>query len=237
MIVRETKTEFVMTTQHEHACFSGEIAAHFKSELWIDPHLLEAVLLAIREHDRGWISLDETPVWYDRIKAPYSFMDYPLYPKLPMYTRGIDEVEDRNAYAALICSLHYASFKAIRASSHPDCIAYIQHEEERQNRITQQLRLSPASPVIAQHLRLLQLCDEISLYVCMNEPGAGKDEEHPWYRDGFETRLHGGFLRHMGSFRGNTNEALSVPRSVHGELEEQACVERVPTAFRYRGSL
>jgi hypothetical protein len=33
------------------------------------------------------------------------------------------------------------------------------------------------------------LCDEISLYVCLNEEGATKSEEHPWYVDGFETMI------------------------------------------------
>lgn len=38
---------------------------------------------------------------------------------------------------------------------------------------------------ISVHLRLLQLCDDISLYVCLNQPGATKENEHPWYRSGF----------------------------------------------------
>nr|WP_253735858.1 DUF3891 family protein [Paenibacillus sp. FJAT-26967] len=34
--------------------------------------------------------------------------------------------------------------------------------------------------MIEQHFKLLKLCDELSLYVCLNEPGVSKDEEHPW---------------------------------------------------------
>ena len=33
------------------------------------------------------------------------------------------------------------------------------------------------------NFRLLQLCDDLSLFVCLNEPG---ENTFPWYRDGFE---------------------------------------------------
>nr|AYQ72091.1 DUF3891 family protein [Cohnella candidum] len=43
----------------------------------------------------------------------------------------------------------------------------------------------PPADTVRRHFGLLQLCDDISLYVCLNNPGATKTEEHPWYVDGF----------------------------------------------------
>ncbi|MNP44881.1 hypothetical protein D3C76_1387630 [compost metagenome] len=33
--------------------------------------------------------------------------------------------------------------------------------------------------------RLLQFCDDLSLYMALNRPGSPKSEEHPWWKDGF----------------------------------------------------
>ncbi|WP_028595999.1 DUF3891 family protein [Paenibacillus assamensis] len=186
MIVRESDQHFIMTTQHEHARFSGEIAAHLRSNLFENSNDIEAVVLAIQEHDRGWIRLDDTPIWNDRAAAPFSFLDYPLLPKLVLYKVGLDEVEAMNDYAALLCSLHYSSFVHIQKSERLDCIHFIAHEKERQQQI--RARLGELDEhMIASHFKLLQLCDDISLYVCMNEPGVSKENEHPWYKEGFET--------------------------------------------------
>jgi hypothetical protein len=188
MIIRETDQHFVMTTQNEHAIFSSEIARGFTENLFIDRKYISDVLIAIQEHDRSWIRLDDTPTWNDRNSVPFSFVDYPLLPKLVLYKLGLDEVEEMNEYAALLCSLHYTSFKHIQRSKVTDCIDFIKNETNRQKRLKAKLGFPPEEMILA-HFRLLQLCDEISLYVCMNNPGVSKEDEHPWYKEGFETTI------------------------------------------------
>jgi hypothetical protein len=39
---------------------------------------------------------------------------------------------------------------------------------------------------LEQDYRILQLCDRLSLYVCLNNPGVKKEEAHPWYKEGFK---------------------------------------------------
>lgn len=189
MIIRETDREFVLITQHDHARLAGEIASHLEKELFLDDEYLSSALLAIDQHDRGWIPLDASPIWNAESQAPYSFMDYPLAPKIEKYQQGIDEVEAMNEYAALLCSLHYASFMHIRDSLDEASSRFYQHELARQQRITE--KLSVSQEVIQRHFTLLQLCDDISLYVCLNEPGVSKEEEHPWFMEGFEDTLLG----------------------------------------------
>ncbi len=36
---------------------------------------------------------------------------------------------------------------------------------------------------LERNVHLLQTCDDLSLFVCLNEPGRS---DHPWYREGFE---------------------------------------------------
>ncbi|WP_199616447.1 DUF3891 family protein [Paenibacillus alkalitolerans] len=182
MIVRETERAFIMITQHDHANLSGQLASMFRTTLLADDKFKDDVLLAIYEHDRGHIRLDDTPIWNDRINAPFSFMDYPLLPKLTHYKLGLDEVEAQSPYAGLLCSLHFSSF--FLDSGQADCIEFVQTETERQEKIAEALKLDDRK-LIDQHFRLLQLCDDLSLYVCLNEPGVSKEREHPWYRGGF----------------------------------------------------
>ncbi|MDO7908006.1 DUF3891 family protein [Paenibacillus sp. JX-17] len=183
MIARETQKEFVMTSQHDHAILSGEMAKQFRPELFIDTAYRDDVLLAITQHDRGWLGLDENPIWDDRSHVPFSFSEYPLFPKLPAYIRGIDEVEEMSPYAALVCSLHYCSFTQIRESSHPECAAYIQHELSRQAKLRAQL--PPLNEeVVHRHFQLLQFCDGLSLYVCMVDSRPEQNVNQTWFKKG-----------------------------------------------------
>ncbi|MBP1989329.1 DUF3891 family protein [Paenibacillus eucommiae] len=185
MIVRETEHDFVLYQQHDHAFLSGEAASNLKEQLFINDSYVQDVLFAIYEHDRSWIRLDETPVWNDHIRAPFSFTDYPFLPKLTLYSYGLDETESRNEYAALLCSLYYSSFQPIRDSKQVEAVSFYDQELARQQRIMKKLNLS--EELVKKHFKLLQICDEISLYVCMNEEGASKENEHPWYKDGLKT--------------------------------------------------
>lgn len=188
MIVRETEHAFIMTHQHEHARLSGDIAKRFHAHLFLDETRIAEALHAVYEHDRGWIAMDDTPIWNDGHSAPFTFMDYPLLPKLLCYRQGIDEVEEGHDYAALLCSLHYSTFEVIQTSRLPEVVRFHDHETARQDRI--RARLAPLDEeVIQRQLRILKLCDGLSLYVCLNEPGAAKENEHPWYKDGFAVTL------------------------------------------------
>lgn len=184
MIIRESDQEFIMTEQHEHARLSGDIAKHVHRSFFLAEHYVEDVLLAIYEHDRSWIRADDTPIWNDGVASPFSFMDYPLLPKLTLYRCGLDEIEVMNRYAGLLCSIHFSSFEDIRKSSRRECVEFCQHEQKRQERL-KSLLVHYEPETCLQHLRLLQLCDNLSLYVCLNTPGASKEEEHPWFRESF----------------------------------------------------
>ncbi len=174
-----------MITQHEHGQLSGAFARHFQQRFFIDQRFYEDLMIAVSEHDRCWIGLDDTPIWNDAASVPYTFIDYPLLPKLAFYRFGIDEIEQMSPYAALLCSLHFASFLDLQTSVPQAFVDFCNDEQRRQERIRSQMPPMDEDTIYA-HFRLLQLCDDLSLYVCLNEPGAAKNDEHPWFRDGFD---------------------------------------------------
>lgn len=178
MIVRERPDSFVLIRQHDHGRVSGEFARHWAAE--IEP--ASPTLYAVAEHDVGWEELDGEVRINPETEAPYSFLDYPLEPKLRAYTHGLDRIEATEPYAGYLCSLHYSSF--VRDSEEPAAVEFREAEAGRRARIEVALPESWLENV-EYNFRLLQLCDDFSLFVCLNEPG---ENTYPWYRDGFRFR-------------------------------------------------
>lgn len=185
MIILELEDSFIMITQHDHAKISGEIAQHWKDDYFKGEERKEDVLLAISEHDRGWIEADSAPLWNNRQQKPYTFMDYPLESKVAFYKKGIDEVKKMSKYASLLCSAHYTSF--LQYEEDPIGIKFMEDESTRRLRLLKQygiLSNMAKEKLFHHHLSILKWCDNLSLYICLNEPGAKKENEYPFFQNG-----------------------------------------------------
>jgi hypothetical protein len=185
LVIYEREHDWVMIPQHHHGLLSGDIARHWNSAYITGTERWSGVIFAIAQHDRAWIDLDETPFWNDRAKEPYSFIEFPLILKLTFYKKGIDEVEKQSPYAGLLCSLHYNSF--LVGDKEPAAIEFSRQEKARQHRLMEQLNLFEAhkEDLLKIHFLMVQFCDDLSLYLCMQEPGTPKADEFPWFKDGF----------------------------------------------------
>lgn len=183
MIIREEIEKFIFTRQHHHAHISGEIARHFEHFFIDDPRFVDA-LFAIHEHDRSWIVPDAVPKWNLRKERPYDFIDFSLEEKLKYYRLGLNETEEMNPYAGLLCSMHYTSFihfdDADKLSQD-----FLRSEWKRQEELRKKLVIIQED-LLHKHFQLLQLCDKISLYLCLNSPRVDKSDEHYFFKDGFK---------------------------------------------------
>ncbi|MGI8650907.1 MAG: DUF3891 family protein [Rubrobacter sp.] len=177
MIAREVPEGFVLIAQHDHGLVSGEFARNL-SEGVTKGALRGEVLEAIANHDRAWERPDSEVLWNEEAGRPYSFLDHPPEPKTTAYTSFLDAMESGSRYAGLLCSAHYGSL--VGNSEDPYEKRFAAREKERRGRI----RGSIPDEVLDDFERdfaVLQLCDDLSLFVCLNEPGRN---EHPWYKDG-----------------------------------------------------
>mgnify|MGYP001207954628 CR=1 FL=1 len=181
MIVREHEDSFIMIEQDNHAYVSGEIMKHWKENLFKGKAFKSSVDYAIYKHDIGWAPFDKQPFWNDKNKAPHTFVTFPVLPKITLYTDGINKTEQHDRYAGLLCSEHYKRFLANNTSD--EAQAFIRQEEERQQRIIDHTP-NYKKELFDFHYGLVQLGDNISLYICLNEPGAAKKDEHPFFKDG-----------------------------------------------------
>ena len=162
--------------QHDHGRVSGEFARRWRER----PTPLEPTLYAIANHDVAWQRLDETVRWDETTGRPYSFVDYPVEPKMEAYREGLDFLETQNSYAACLCSMHYASF--VRDVEGAAEVRFRDGEVRRQERLKGAMSAQELEN-LEHNFRLLQTCDDLSLFVCLNEPGRN---DHPWYKNGFE---------------------------------------------------
>ena len=176
MIVRDRPGSYVLIGQHDHGRVSGEFARYWRER----PIPLEPTLYAIANHDVAWQRLDKTLRWNETTGRPYSFVDYPVEPKIEAYREGLDLLEAQDPYAACLCSMHYASF--VRGARGAAEVSFREREDQRQERLRGAMSTQELEN-LELNFRLLQTCDDLSLFVCLNEPGRS---DHPPYREGFE---------------------------------------------------
>lgn len=184
MIIRENNAgKTVLIRQHDHAAISGEIARHWRKDDSDSPVQRPETIMAIDQHDRAWIPLDEVPKQKPDGEGFYSFIDYPLTDKLRAYQQGIMEVREQSRYAAVLCSRHYCSFFSNRTEDE-QIKAFLEREHGLQQADIQTLT-SAESATLDIDQKMLSFCDDVSLYLCMNQPGVSKQNEVKWFRDGF----------------------------------------------------
>ena len=181
MIIQESKEAFTFITQHDHANIAGEFFINLKKD-FVPVDFYESLRFAVYQHDRSWIIPDSEPIWDNLNKRPYDFITYPENLKYHFYRIGIEQTDQVNSYAALLCSLHYASF-LINANTEAGKSFY-NKELQRQKHLMQRLNITNDT-FLNYQLKILKFCDDLSLYVCLNKPGVEKKEEHPFFKDGF----------------------------------------------------
>lgn len=180
MIIRQYKNVFTFINQHDHAAVSEKIVLGISKQYFPDDKFKDSAIYAVRMHDCGWSSFDKAPMWNDKANHPYSFIDYPIPIKTVLYKHGIDEIEKHDPYAALLCSKHYSYF--ISKDNSLEARHFLSNEEKRQTTIVKELDAD--DDLIQFHYELLQFADVFSLYLCLNNPGATKDETHPYFKNG-----------------------------------------------------
>lgn len=176
MIVRQRGDHFIIIKQHDHGLMSGVFAEYLSQKIrpW------KETLYAISNHDVGWVELDKEILWNEEKNQPYSFIDYPLKPKLAAYTEGILQVESRSIYAGYLCSKHCAYL--LEKTNDPLAERFIEKEQVRRQRMRKYLNLEEKQYLL-DNFRLLRFCDDLSLSLCLNEPG---EQLHPWYQNGIQ---------------------------------------------------
>ncbi|MBB5174499.1 DUF3891 family protein [Texcoconibacillus texcoconensis] len=188
MIVRKEKDDVILIKQHQHGLVSGEMAELWGDEQFKKDNQKNEVVYAVKNHDRAWKDLDDRMLLETGDRIPASFVNYPQKYKQQAYRKELAKLERSVPYAALLVSKHFASFFAGRLDKISQ--QFLREEKGRQERVKELLNLTEQDEKhLNNHFQILQFCDHMSLFLCMNKPGAHKQEEILWFRDGFSQRF------------------------------------------------
>ncbi len=176
MIVREVPEGFLLIGQHDHGLAAGEIARHWGREF----RPSSSTVYAVTQHDLGWRELDESVLWNEETDRPHDFLDYPAEPKVRAFAAALDLLEERDPYAACLSSMHYATL--MQGSEKEAEVRFREAEIRRQHRLKGDI--AKRFEDLDHDLRFLKLCDGLSLFLCLNEPGQQASYPAP-YPDGF----------------------------------------------------
>lgn len=167
----------MLIAQYDHGLAAGEIARNWGRE----PRPSRSTVYAVAEHDLGWRQLDGTVLWNEEKGRPHDFITYPAEPKVRAFTAALDLLEERDPHAACLSSMHYTTL--MQNSEKEAEVRFREAEFSRQRRLKE--NLDDASVESLEHdLRFLRLCDGLSLFVCLNEPGREVSYPAP-YPEGF----------------------------------------------------
>lgn len=187
---------WILISQLAHARISGELCAAWDDAARPLPLLREKFIETVRRHDDGWLPWEQRPEVHQGV--PRDFMEMPLDESLAIWRRSIAVAHTIHPAASVIVGSHFralchGSFE--RHAERHDRPADWQYLAEDFVEEQDELRAEYLETVVAaaqqteqaaaleRGLRLLQLFDFASLWLCcsvptepttMHAPGAGE---------------------------------------------------------------
>ncbi len=197
MIVREEEHSWTFVTQPAHAWLAGKLAAAWGNDAFISPEPFEAVILATRLHDIGWLDWDASPRLGEDGR-PVNFVDTNLAETIPIWRQAVGRISLMDPYASLLVSKHASTIYHLwrqrgvdRLEEQSKLAALLAEQEATQEQYRVRLAGHPlyGPAVEADHLemayRWLRVCDIFSLILCSDDlplsgviedvPGEGRD--------------------------------------------------------------
>lgn len=191
MLRMESETGWWLIRHPDHARLAGDFAAAWGNELFRRPEPRARVLLGIRTHDDGWAARDAHPsitrqgkpsAFSSELVGKYSaFEEIDLAEYLAVRDRAVRIIAERDAYAALLISMHtynlltaHADRATIAAEGLVLLDAFLERQRVYQGELLSAIgadkTLAPlerSEKTILEHFRLLQACDNLSLLSCV----------------------------------------------------------------------
>jgi Protein of unknown function (DUF3891) len=195
MLRLETETGWWLVTHPDHANLAGAFATHWGNETFASPRPRTNVLLGIHVHDDGWAIRDAAPTitkqgkpsaFSTELIGKYSaFEEIDLADYLTVRERAVQQIADRDAYAALLVSMHTYNLLTARAdrttiapAQLPLLDDFLARQKQLQDTLRTTIRSTPTPKTettdeaitnqIQDNFRLLQATDNLSLLTCVD---------------------------------------------------------------------
>ena len=106
MIIRPAIDDLLLVTQPDHAALAGAVMAAWRADGLAEHPEREELLLAVREHDHGWLEPDAAPTVDPVTGAPEDFLDAPAGVRQAVWPRGTARLAGAHPYAAALVAHH-----------------------------------------------------------------------------------------------------------------------------------
>ncbi len=192
MLRLETESGWWLVTHVAHANLAGAFAKHWGNAQFAAPTPRPHVLLGIDTHDDGWALRDATPsitregkpsAFSSELVGKYSaFEEIDLADYLAVRERAVQQIAAKDAYAALLVSMHTYNLltaRADRSTIAPEQLPllddFLSRQQTLQENLRDNIRSNPAftpadtsDEAILDNFRLLQATDNMSLLTCVD---------------------------------------------------------------------
>lgn len=179
MIIRELANgRLLCIRQTTHALLSQAFCRHWGNAQFARPAPFDAVIMAIAQHDNGWIEWEAAP----EIRAdgyPMDFLAGPdLATKVALWQRGIERAAAHHPYAGVLIGEHAAALYTndlprLQGADKAKVEQFLAAQTARVHAVRTAFAASPSwekalQPARLQaNTRLLQFGDSISLRLCV----------------------------------------------------------------------
>lgn len=194
MIIRkEQDVGFAILGQTDHSRFVGQLAAHWGNSEFATPAPYDSVVRAATFHDYGWLRYETNPLYNEKTKQPFSFLEVPLTPaQMGSYQWSLDWMADIDLYSGLIVNMHRTGLWKTRYQTikypmgynlknpSPEIETFIARNEAWQK----QTRAKIDDGKVWTNYRLMQVWDLLGLYFCCQNPYHDYVEPVPTGYDG-----------------------------------------------------
>ena len=192
-MLRKWESEgWTLFTHPDHAKLAGEFASRWGNDVFAPPEPRKDVLEGIFCHDDGWKARDNSPqitrqglpsAFSVELVGKYSaFEEIDLADYLAVRRRALDDISQKNPYAAVLVSMHTYNLlsdrvdrSTIRTPNLSLLDAFLGEQLARQKELREQLKSENGYPAAQisdsafdEHFRLLQACDCLSLLACVD---------------------------------------------------------------------
>ena len=205
MIVTNDGTHLRLITQPDHARLAGDIAEGWHADVWRSHATRDVLLLAIREHDNGWIEPDAEPAVDPRTGHPFDFVSAPEALKQAIWPRGVERLARQEPLAAAFVAQHALTIFADHRST-PSWSSFFDRMTKLRETLLDVCDMSQpeARDEFERDYRLLYLADFLSLAFC-------NDWQQTFQSDGYAFAVRGDRLIVTPDPFGAQLVSLSVP--------------------------
>jgi hypothetical protein len=161
VIVRPRPESLLFITQPDHACLAADLVEHVAA-LAEHPRL-DALRLAVREHDNGWRELDRDLVFDASAGQALDFIAVPDAVKHAVWPLAVERLASASPYAAALVAAH-AIFVNAGSREKEDWRGFFADQEARRDALL--ARADAQLDELNQDYRWLAVADLMSLSFC-----------------------------------------------------------------------